>query len=219
MVVKAKGRNIVPTSGMTILVDPSDLTGMTLEIFDNSISNACEATGSGDPGIAIVLWGDGVTDLVSITTGHNDPVATHTYPTPGTYTIRYFFKDSAGNRSMAPQQTWTLPDAPTGVYDVSGNIMWDHDDDSGTPNAGLANVTIYLKRRSANIRMGKTDHSGFYEIKDVTIKVDSSGNEIDYTVEPRKNGFSFETTESGAFDNDRVNKADPVANFIATAEW
>jgi len=163
-----------------------------------------------------VLWGDGLMDLVSITTGQSDPVATHTYPTAGTYTIRYFFKDSAGNRSMAPRQTWTLPDIPTAVYDVTGSIMWDHDDDPGTPNVGLANVTIYLKRNSSTIKMGKTDLLGYYEIKDVTVKVNSSGNEVSYTVEPGKNAYSFEVAPG---DSDRVNKADPVANFIATAQW
>ena len=216
MIVTAKGRNIPPTTGMNILVDPSYLTGMTIEVYDQSTSNACGAMGSSDPGIAYVLWGDGLMDLVSITTGQSDPVATHTYPTAGTYTIRYFFKDSAGNRSMAPRQTWTLPDIPTAVYDVTGSIMWDHDDDPGTPNVGLANVTIYLKRNSSTIKMGKTDLLGYYEIKDVTVKVNSSGNEVSYTVEPGKNAYSFEVAPG---DSDRVNKADPVANFIATAQW
>jgi hypothetical protein len=226
MIVTAKGNNAVPDSFFDVFTnyrgapdppcgigDPctDDETGMTVRVIDKSSANSCGAT---TDGTAYVMWGDGTTSVDAITLGSNAEW-NHPYPNPGTYHISYCVKDSNGSKSCANKVTVNLPDVATAVFDVSGTICIDGNADDlcgDVSDTAVANVTLYLKNGLTIVKMGKTDANGDYLMKNVPELAASAT----YTVEPKKNGYSF-VAASG--DSDQVNLADPTADFIATSVW
>lgn len=121
-------------------------------------------------------------------------------------TIRYSFKDSNGNKSMADPVTVTVPDVVSAVCDITGTV---------TGTTILQNTLITLKKGSTVVKQASTKSDGTYTLKDVQAGAA-------YTVIPSRNGYSFSATKTYPFT--LVCPPDAAANntghdFTATSEW
>jgi len=149
--------------------------------------------------------------MEQISTG--DFVGAHKYSNPGTYTISYSFKDSEGNKAMAPPVTVTAPDGTTAIYSVSGTICAGaNNGDNDCTDAGegpVPNAAVYLKKGQTIVKMGKTDSTGYYVIPNVPT---NSGDS--YTIVPSKNGYSFTPSSRAVSSTSYTN-----INFTAIVGW
>jgi hypothetical protein len=144
------GENTAPTASNTTYADGSytELGGNVVSFTDNSTDNAAF------PASAVqVIWGDGQI------TNHNAGAAiSHTYASPGLYTIRHSVKDTGGLWSTARVfQVKMLGAGTVAKFNVVTTVL-------NSASAPVQGATVYLKKQvpggMVQVKMGYTDASG-----------------------------------------------------------